>query len=246
MWASQGKLSVHGRCPSGLSHLDWSIWGARSSKALPFKALSEKFRGSLDRFSNTERAEAQGGVLCRCDHSCVNREQAEEIGGALLQAEPGESDREAAASDFSAIARSLEALLPDLGDEWAVVKMHDLPSDEETTPTLLAIEGDRLWTAWINRAEAKPQWPQVMVWPYERDDWELVSVTDTLHSLSGAGAEQLCRAWHVKLRGGDCTFMTDELVLGESSPCREEQFGRALAAACDWVVRDVAPPPIRR
>lgn len=146
-------------------------------------------------------------------------------------------------TDVRAVARSVKALIPELGNPWAIAEIQTIPNIEsEPQPWLLSMVGESptLWTAFVYPADdPKYAWPKLMVQRYGALRWGISTITDAIHRDVG-GAEQVLRAWMLKL-GDECyAFKTDEIV-GLPNPSPVEQFGRALAAADGWEISGVQP-----
>jgi hypothetical protein len=143
-------------------------------------------------------------------------------------------------TEARAVARSLKALLPELGETWAVVEINSIPSNE-SQPWLLSLadEPHTLWAAFVYPAEdPKYEWPKLMVHRYGASNWGVSTITDALHH--DHGAVRVLRAWMLKLGDEYYAFKTDEIV-GLPNPSPVEQFGRALAAADGWEINGVQP-----
>lgn len=71
-------------------------------------------------------------------------------------------------TEVRAVARSLKALIPELGESWAIAEVHSIPS-KESQPWLLSLVGEpqTLWTAFVYPAEdPKYEWPKLMIQRY--------------------------------------------------------------------------------
>jgi hypothetical protein len=146
-------------------------------------------------------------------------------------------------TDVRAVARSLGALVPEVGKSWAVVEVQALPKIEsEPRSWLLSLVGEpsTLWTAFVCQADdPKYEWPKLMVNRYGALNWSISTITDAIHRDNGS-AERVRRAWMLRLGDERYAFHTDEMV-GLPNPSPEEQFGRALAAADGWQISGVRP-----
>jgi hypothetical protein len=129
----------------------------------------------------------------------VNREQATEIGAGLLGCAP-------AGKHFSppfglqGISRSLEELLPDLADSWAVVEAHELGPgpDGDPKPMVVGLRDGTLWMASVLRGQdERRQRAQVSVERHPPENWRVVRVFDDLRSEGDI--EGLNRTWQVEL-----------------------------------------------
>jgi hypothetical protein len=166
-------------------------------------------------------------------------DQAKEIASGLT----GNSDYYS--PDVRGIARSLKALIPELGDPWGVVELRPILDTEESAyPWLLFLVSEgglspTLWTASIvSAADPKYEWPKLMVQRFGTLQWGVSMISDTLHPGDGA-AEAVLRAYLLRIGDDRYAFTTDEIV--GSPPSRLEQFGRDLAAAKDWPITSVEP-----
>jgi len=164
----------------------------------------------------------------------VTDQQALEIAAGLV------AGNESQSTEVRAVARSLKALMPEFGKQWAIVEFHSIPSNE-SQPWLLSLVGEphTLWTAFVYPAEdPKYEWPKLMVQRYGALNWGISTITDAIHY--DHGAERVLRAWMLMLGEERYAFKTDEIV-GLPDPSPMEQFGRALAAADGWDVSGVQP-----
>ncbi|HEU5141686.1 MAG TPA: hypothetical protein VFU04_00855 [Solirubrobacterales bacterium] len=161
-------------------------------------------------------------------------QQASEIAAELV------AGNDSQGTEIRAVARSLKALMPKLGETWAVVEVTSIPS-KETQPWLLSLAGEpyTLWAALVYPAEdPKYEWPKLMVQRYDAPNWGVSTITDAIHY--DHGGERVLRAWMLRLRDEYYAFKTDEMV-GLPNPSPAEQFGRAIAAADGWEISGVQP-----
>lgn len=166
--------------------------------------------------------------------SRVTDQQALEIAAELV------ANQDLQRTEVRAVARSLKALMPELGETWAVAEIKSIPSDE-SQPWLLSLVGEprTLWTAFVYPAEnPKYEWPKLMVQRYGALNWRVSTITDAIHY--DHGAESVLRVWMLRLGDEHYAFKTDELV-GLPNPSPIEQFGRVMAAANGWEVNGVQP-----
>jgi hypothetical protein len=164
----------------------------------------------------------------------VTDQQALEIAAGLAPSNDSQG------TEVRAVARSLKALIPELGESWAIAEVHSIPNNESQS-WLLALVGEpqTLWTAFVYPAEdPKYEWPKLMVQRYGALNWGISTITDVIHY--DHGAERILRAWMVRLGDERYAFKTDEIV-GLPNPSPVEQFGRALAAADGWKINGVQP-----
>lgn len=182
-------------------------------------------------------------ILSGCDPEPVTRKQADEIAGEYLSRERlVTDDLDRFESDRRALVRSLEALLPDLGDHRAIVDVHSLTGDTGADEGLLLLAlGDEqvLWVCNISRVGDDGSRLQVLVSRFGKPQWEMQHVADCPYRDS-AGAQRVVRAWTVEFGGTKYTFTTDSIVVHEPDPSREELLGRALAQTYDWDVGDLS------
>jgi hypothetical protein len=171
--------------------------------------------------------------------AAMTDQQAKEIASGLTENDDWLSP------DVRGVARSLKALIPELGEPWAVVELQSIPdTDSPAKPWLLSLVSDRgalstLWTAFVYPADnPKYEWPKLMVQRYGSMRWGLSTVTDAIHSEGNA--ERVLRAWMLRIGDERYAFKTDEIV-GHPSPSPAEQFGRAMAAAEGWEITAVEP-----
>lgn len=146
-------------------------------------------------------------------------------------------------TDVRAVARSLEALVPELGKSWAIAEVQAIPRIEsEPEPWLLSLVGEpsTLWAAFVCPADdPKYEWPRLTVNRYGALSWGIGTITDVIHRDNGS-AEGVLRAWVLRLGDERYVFCTNEMV-GTPNPSPVEQFGRALAAADGWQISGVRP-----
>jgi hypothetical protein len=87
-------------------------------------------------------------------------------------------------TEVRAVARSLKALIPELGESWAIAEVHSIPSNDESQPWLLSLAGEphTLWTAFVCPAEdPKYEWPKLMVHRHGVLKWGVSTITDAIH-----------------------------------------------------------------
>lgn len=97
----------------------------------------------------------------------VTDQQALEIAAGLAPSNDSQG------TEVRAVARSLKALIPELGESWAIAEIHSIPSNE-SQPWLLSLAGEphTLWTAFVYPAEdPKYEWPKLMVHRYGALNW---------------------------------------------------------------------------
>lgn len=164
----------------------------------------------------------------------MTHQQASEIAAVLV------AGNDPHGTEVGAVARSLKALMPELGETWAVVEVTSIPS-KESQPWLLSLVGNpyTLWAALVHPAgDPKYEWPKLMVHRYDASNWEVSTITDGIHY--DHGTERVLRGWVLKLGAEYYAFKTDEIV-GVPNPSPVEQFGRAIAAAHGWDISGIPP-----
>lgn len=166
----------------------------------------------------------------------MDKDQALEIANELLTREdvvdPASMEGRA---DLQAVSDSLRALVPDIGDAWAVVELIVLPNGDETFIVLLALVDETVWSVKIARRDNAPI---VTVEPHHAGTWRVLSVGDGVRE-DGLGARILRRGWALAFGDEFVSFLTEQLILKTPDPDRQERLGRALAEVQGWDVGDV-------
>jgi hypothetical protein len=169
----------------------------------------------------------------------MEREQAREIAGELLTLERVADDHQAFDRDLDSVTASLVALLPDLGDTWAVLKLVNATTGADRRAALALHEGV-VWTASITRTGvpgADPS-PRALVNRYPPDSWRLLSVGDGV-TRDGA-AKFLRREWTLDLAGDAVIFSSEQHLSTTPHRSPTDRLGQALAAEQDWTVGDLS------
>jgi hypothetical protein len=166
----------------------------------------------------------------------VTDEKSLEIASGLV----GSSDYRS--PDLRGVARSLKALLPELAEPWAVIKLQPVSDAGEPPRTcllsLVSVGGalPMLWTATVDPADdPKYEWPKLIVKRFGSLRWGLNAVSDSVHR--DGSHEAVLRVYSLKIGDGLWAFTTDEIV--DTPPSSLERFGRELAAADGWPVGGV-------
>lgn len=134
------------------------------------------------------------------------------------------------------LARSLEALLPEVGDLWTLTSVNTPAEKDQETVFFALVEGQLYWARFI---PAGDRGLAVRVYRAGETNWWVRNVADNVFQ-DETGVLKVVRSWVVETPGESFSFETDHVIRPTTELHRTERLGRAMAAVHRWEIKDVS------
>jgi hypothetical protein len=119
--------------------------------------------------------------------------QAQAMAAEILRCEGVDADADLQ-SDLARLSEHLQALLPDLSDQWAVVQGEDRYG-RPMTPAILALDGGVAWQVGVERPAGHERcWRRITVAVFQPDEFGLLIEREALTAPSPDRPQRLWRA----------------------------------------------------